>query len=52
MSAYITALGLLAWSIDFQSSWSVWIAIVIVTISPLLMLLQVETELKKRFPKK
>ena len=52
MGAYITTLSLLAWSIDFQSSWSVWIALVIVTISPLLMLLQVETELKKRFPKK
>jgi|GEM_PF-276352 len=52
MGTYITALGLLAWSIDFQFSWSVWIALVIVTISPLLMLLQVETELKKRFPKK
>lgn len=52
MGAYITTLSLLAWSIDFQYSWSVWIALVIVTISPLLMLLQVEIELKKRFPKK
>jgi uncharacterized membrane protein len=50
--AYITVLGLLEYSIDFQHLWSVLIALVIVTISPLLMLLQVETELKKRFPKK
>jgi uncharacterized membrane protein len=50
--AYITVLGLLTYSIDFQHLWSVLIALVIVTISPLLMLLQVETELKKRFPKK
>jgi uncharacterized membrane protein len=50
--AYITVLGLLAYSIDFQHLWSVLTALVIVTISPLLMLLQVETELKKRFPKK
>ena len=34
MGAYITTLSLLAWSIDFQYSWSVWIALVIVTISP------------------
>jgi uncharacterized membrane protein len=50
--AYITVLGLLTYSIDFQHLWSVLTALVIVTISPLLMLLQVETELKKRFPKK
>ena len=52
MGACITALGLLSWSVDFQLLWSVWIALVIVTIGLLLMLLQVETELKKRFPKK
>ena len=52
MGAYITALGLLAWSIDLQLLWSVWIALIIITIGPILMLLQVEAELKKRFPKK
>ena len=52
LGAYITALGLLAWSIDLQLLWSVWIALIIITIGPILMLLQVEAELKKRFPKK
>lgn len=52
MGAYITALGLLAWSIDLQLLWSVGIALSIVTIGPLLMLFKVESELKKRFPKK
>ena len=52
MGAYITALGLLAWSIDLQLLWSVWVALIIITIGPILMLLQVEAELKKRFPKK
>ena len=52
MGTYITALGLLAWSIDFQLLWSVGIALSIVTLGPLLMLFKVESELKKRFPKK
>lgn len=52
LGAYITALGLLAWSIDLQLLWSVWVALIIITIGPILMLLQVEAELKKRFPNK
>ena len=52
MGTYITALGLLSWIIDLQLPWSVGIALTIVTIGPLLMLFKVESELKKRFPKK
>ena len=52
MGAFITTLGLLSWIIDLQLFWSVGIALTIVTIGPILMLLKVESELKKRFPKK
>ena len=52
IGTYITALGLLSLIIDLQLFWSVGIALTIVTIGPLLMLLKVEAELKKRFPKK
>ena len=52
IGACITALGLLSWIIDLQLLWSVGIALSIVTIGPLLMLFKVESELKKRFPKK
>ena len=52
MGIYITTLGLLSWIIDIQLLWSVGISLTIVTIAPLLMLLKVESELKKRFPKK
>lgn len=52
MGTYITALGLLSWIIDLQLLWSAGIALTIVTIGPLLMLFKVESELKKRFPKK
>lgn len=49
---YITALGLLTWIIDLQLLWSLGVGITIVIIGPLLMLFKVESELKKRFPKK
>ena len=52
MGTYITALGLLSWIIDLQLLWSAGIALTIVTIGPLIMLFKVESELKKRFPKK
>lgn len=52
MGTYITALGLLSWIIDLQLHSSAVIALTIVTIGPLLMLFKVESELKKRFPKK
>ena len=52
IGTYITALGLSSWIIDLQLLWSAVIALTIVTIGPLLMLFKVESELKKRFPKK
>ena len=52
MCTYITALGLSSWIIDLQLLWSAGISLTIVTIEPLLMLFKVESELKKRFPKK
>ena len=52
MGIYITTLGLLSWIIDIQLLWSVGIALTIVTVGPLIMLYKVESELKKRFPKK
>ena len=52
IGTYITALGLLSWIINLQLLWSVGIALTIVTIGPLIMLFKVESELKKRFPKK
>ena len=52
LGAYTIALGLLSWIIELQPFWSVGIALIIIIIGPLLMLLKVETELKKHFPKK
>ena len=52
IGTYITALGLLSWIINLQLLWSVRIALTIVIIGPLIMLFKVESELKKRFPKK
>ena len=52
MGAYISTLGLFSWSVNLQLFWSVGFALAIAAIGPLLMLLQVEGELKKRFPKK
>ena len=52
IGAYCIGLGILSYFIDIQLLWSTGIALTIVTIGPLFMLLQVESELKKRFPKK
>ena len=49
---YIITLGLLSWIVDLQLPWPVGIAITIVTVVPIIMLFKVESELKKRFPKK
>lgn len=51
MSTYIIALGLLSWFADLQHFWAVGLALTILILMPLLMLFQVEKELKKRFPK-
>lgn len=52
LGAYYIALSVLSYLIDLHILWSVGIAVIIVTIGPLFMLLQVESELKKHFPKK
>lgn len=52
IGAYIINLGLLSWIIDLQLPWSVEIAITIMIVGPLIMLFKVESQLKKRFPKK
>ena len=52
IGAYIITLGLLSWIIDFHISWSIVIAITILTVGPLIMVFKVEPELKKHFPKK
>ena len=52
MGAYIINLGLLSWIINFQLPWSVEISITILIGGPLIMLFKVESQLKKRFPKK
>ena len=50
--SYIITLGLLSWIFNLQLPWPVGIAITIVTVGPIIMLFKVESELKKRFPKK
>ena len=52
MSSYIITLGLLSWLFDIEQFWGIGIALMIIVIGPLLLLLQVENELKKRFPQK
>lgn len=52
LGGWLCALGALAWVVDFRSSWGLWVALGTVTVFPLLMLLQIEGELKKRFPDK
>lgn len=51
MSSYMISLGLLSWFIDIEQFWGMGIALTITVIGPLLLLMQVENELKKRFPK-
>jgi len=50
---WMVAFALLALVVDLEwpKPWGVWLGIVIIVVAPILMLLQVENELKKRFPK-
>jgi hypothetical protein len=52
MGAGITLLGGLVWLIDIHSIWSIGAGITLFILCPLLMLVEIEMELKKRFPKK
>ena len=51
LGAYTAALGLLSWITNIQFVWAIWISIIIIVIGPILMLLKIEKELIKRFPK-
>ena len=52
MGAGITLLGGLVWLIDIHSIWSIGAGITLFILCPLLMMVKIEMELKKRFPKK
>ncbi|MCH1517659.1 MAG: SdpI family protein [Flavobacteriaceae bacterium] len=52
MGAGIVLLGGLAWLADIHSIWGIGIGIIIFVLCPLLMLVEIEQMLKKRFPKK
>lgn len=52
IGSYIITLGLLSWIVDLQLPCPVGISITSVTVGPIIMLFKVESELKKRFPKK
>lgn len=52
VGAWLCGLGALAWIVGFQPSWGIWLALGVVTVFPLLMILQIEGELKRRFPNK
>ena len=52
MGAGIVLLGGLAWLADIHSIWGIGIGIIIFVFCPLLMLVEIEQMLKKRFPKK
>lgn len=52
MGGYITAFGLFSFAIDLNPFWGIGIALTIIVAGPVIMLLQIEAELKKRYPKK
>lgn len=51
MGAWVATLGVGAWLLDFRSVWAIWIALSVLVASPLIMVLQIEAVLNKRFPK-
>ena len=52
MGVGIVLMGGLAWVADIQSFFAISVGIIIFILCPFLMLVEVELELKKRFPKK
>jgi hypothetical protein len=52
MGVGIVLLGGLAWLADIHSIWGIGVGIIIFVLCPLLMLVEIEQVLKKRFPKK
>ena len=51
LGGLIILLGAIAFFINVQQLWAVWIGIALVTLLPVLLIIQIEKELKRRFPK-
>ena len=51
LGGYTILLGVLAFFINFHQMWAIWVGIALVTLLPVLMIIQIEKELKNRFPK-
>ena len=51
LGGYTILLGVLAFFINFHQMWAIWVGIALVTLLRVLMIIQIEKELKNRFPK-
>ena len=51
LGGYTILLGVLAFFINFHQMLAIWVGIALVTLLPVLMIIQIEKELKNRFPK-
>lgn len=51
LGLYLVVLGLLASVVEIDRMIGTWLAIALVVLAPIPMLLEIEKELKKRFPK-
>ena len=51
LGGYTIFLGVLAFFINFHQMCAIWVGIALVTLLPVLMIIQIEKELKNRFPK-
>lgn len=51
MSLYIFIIGAFLSFLNIELMWSLWLGIIISVLMPVLMILEVEKELKTRYPK-
>ncbi|MDA9669359.1 SdpI family protein [Flavobacteriaceae bacterium] len=51
MSLYIFIIGAFSSFLNIELMWSLWLGIIISVLMPVLMILEVEKELKTRYPK-
>ena len=51
MSLYIFIIGAFSSFLKIELMWSLWLGIIISVLMPVLMILEVEKELKTRYPK-
>jgi len=51
MSLYILIIGAFSSFLKIELMWSLWLGIIISVLMPVLMILEVEKELKTRYPK-